>query len=56
MEGFMQNWRDYLYAIWLASATATVFNAGLFDIRWWLVVAPTVALVTIFNEKRGDYY
>lgn len=55
MENFIQNWRDYLYAIWLAAATSIMFNVGLFDIRWWLVVAPTVVLVTIFNEKRIDY-
>lgn len=56
MENFWQNWRDYIYGIWLGGSLSVLFNVGLFDIRWWLVVAPTVALVTIFNEKRGDYY
>lgn len=55
MQNFIENWRDYMYALWLAGSTTIVFNATLFDIRWWFVVAPTVILVTIFNEKRiGD--
>lgn len=55
MENFMENWRDYIYGIWLGGALSVIFGVGLFDIRWWLVVVPTIIFVRIFNENQERY-
>lgn len=52
MENFLRDWKDYLFGLWLAGAVNAIFGAGLFDWRFWVVVLPTVALVTFFNEDR----
>lgn len=55
MENFIQNWRGSIYAIWLGGSIAAIFGSSIFDIRWWLVVAPTAIFVMLFNEKRSDW-
>jgi hypothetical protein len=50
MEYFINNWRRYIYAMWLGGSLAAVFDASVFDIKFWLVLLPTGALVKIFND------
>lgn len=54
-ERIVQNWRQYLYGLWLGGAINAAFGAGIFDLRFWVVLLPTVVLVTIFNENRFDW-
>lgn len=54
MENFLMNWKNYLYGMWLGGSVAICFNTGVLDWRFWAVMLPTVALVTLVNERRGD--
>lgn len=55
MTDLVNNWKRYLYALWLGGAINAAFGTGILDLRFWVVLMPTVALVTIFNENRFDW-
>ena len=50
MEYFINNWKRYLYAIWLGGSLGAAYGTSLLDIRYWLIVVPTMLLVAIFND------
>lgn len=54
MTNFIQNWRKYMYGIWLGASVPTVFGAGITDIRFWMVVFPTMLFVTLINDREQD--
>lgn len=53
MKNFLNNWRGYLYCMWLGGAIPACFGVGLLDWRFWVVVLPTVAAVTLINENQS---
>lgn len=55
MERFAQNWKRYLYGLWLGGSINAAFGAGIFDLGFWVVMLPTVAFVTIFNDNQFDW-
>lgn len=55
MEEILYNWRRYIYAIWLGGSLNACYDTTVTDIRFWLVLLPTAALVHIFNTKPNHY-
>lgn len=56
MKNFLINWKGYLYCMWLGGAIPACFGVGLLDWRFWVVVLPTVAAVTVINENCSNTY
>ena len=47
-------WRRYMYSLWLSGSIPLVLGVGADDIRFWLIVLPTMLLVTIFNGPEDE--
>jgi hypothetical protein len=54
MTNFINNWRKYVYGLWLGGSVPIVFGARITDIRFWLVVFPTMLFVTFINDREAD--
>lgn len=54
MEHFKNSWKLYLYCMWLGGSLYACFGAQLTDLRFWVVLLPTVAMVTLFNQNGFD--
>lgn len=52
-QALAENMKKTLYGAWLGGSLSIVFGASLADWRFWVVLLPTVALVTVFNG--GDF-
>lgn len=51
MDHLINNWRRYIWAMWLGGATSILFDTSVFDFRFWLLVVPTMLLVSVFNDR-----
>lgn len=51
---FFATWKSYFYGAWLGGSIAAVFDTPLNDWRPWVVILPTVLLVSLFNEPRAN--
>lgn len=54
MENFANNWKSYIYALWLCGSLYVCFGAELTDPRFWIVTLPVATCVILFNEKECD--
>lgn len=56
MEDFISHykatWRSNLYAAWLAGSISAIYGGGFFDWRIWVVLLPTIGLVSLFNDPQ----
>ena len=50
MKDLIQNWRGYIYGMWLGGSLGAVFDTGLLDFRFWVVLIPTAVFVKLFNQ------
>jgi len=49
-----ENMKKTLYAGWLGGSLAIVFKADWTDWPFWVVMLPTILLVTVFNDGKFD--
>ena len=44
-NNLLQNWKRYLYGMWLGGSLSIVYDARVTEPGFWLVLLPTVALM-----------
>lgn len=54
MKDSLNNWKKYLYCIWLGGSAVACFDTSILDWRFWVVTLPTVIAVTFINENQSD--
>jgi hypothetical protein len=54
LDYLKSKWTSSLYAMWLGGSLAAVYRPNPTDLGVWVVLLPTILLVTVFNRPKSD--
>jgi hypothetical protein len=53
MEIMYNNWKRYIFGMWLGFSLTLNFDVTIFDPEFWFVALPTVVFVYLFNDNES---